>query len=236
MSSNNPDHLHTDAWPIDPDGLENDLVADAIDGRVRITSRFAARAVAGENLTSRDQRVVTAEHEAAHVVAYIVTGCGFHYAEAFPNRFTMSAPWPVERDNYTLAVVNMAGQVVEDSALDCLGQPLIPLAERVAEAVELVESGDMTPEDLGDWGPVSLQPKIVERAYAQAAAILGRHADAHAEIADFLIAHGSLDREQLLALPLASALFEQHCLDEGYSQAIPAARHTATTSMRPWET
>lgn len=180
-------------------------------GRRAVRDRLARRVATGENLRADHDRVITAEHEAAHVVAYLVTGCGFHLSQISPLPLTQAAPGPVRRDIFTIAIVSIAGQVVEDAAHEYLGRPIPPLVERVAEAVEWVESGEDA-EELGDWSVFAVSPALAEVAYAQAALMLERFADAHAEIADALIAHGTLDRERLIALPLAGNLLREYSL------------------------
>lgn len=176
-----------------------------------VSSRAGSRAEAVTRLKSLiesgepvrgfvDQRAITAEHEAAHVVAYLAMGCGFHHAEVEPDCYTEATPEPVLRDEYTIAVTSIAGIVVEDRYRQ------VPLAQRVVDAVEWAEECDDDPSGLDDMEIFGRHPEMATASYQHAEMILAGFAGAHAEIADALYERGHLDRDDLAALPLTSEL------------------------------
>ena len=150
---------------------------------------------------SGDQRQVTAEHEAAHVIAYLTSGLPVWRVQIEPHGLTQQAPEPVPTDAWKLAVVSIAGVVIEDRYVHQ------PLASRVAEAVEWVEFED--PAELGDMAIFAEHPELADAAYGVAVELLRIYKAEHAEIVAALLRQGQLSGDDLAALPLTGQLTER---------------------------
>lgn len=151
----------------------------------------------------------TAEHEAAHAVAYLALGYPVYSIEAGENWVTFTAPEPVARPVYDVAVINMAGPVAEahfhENGIEWVRQAL-------AELTEFAEW-----EDPDDWAGDDLalfieHPSLFEGAIQHSQIILEANAEMHAEITAALLASPthSLSQDDIYALPIAGAKLRQN--------------------------
>ncbi|MFT4282519.1 hypothetical protein [Microbacterium sp.] len=134
-----------------------------------------------------DQAEITAEHEAAHAVAYLALGYPVHVCDAVAG-FTAQAAEPVRMDVLHHAVVNMAGVVIENR------YAFMSVDDRLTAA-----AGD-DPEDAGDIGRV--MPGLANYGYGYAEVLLEQHREDWRVIADALLERGRLDAADIALLPL----------------------------------
>lgn len=154
-----------------------------------------------DTVVSVDYRQVTAEHEAAHVIAYLTSGLPVWRVEIEPHALTQQAPAPVPTDPWKLGVVSIAGVVIEDRYVHR------PLAERVAEAIEWVESED--PDESDDMTVFTVHPQFADAAYAVAVELLKTYKAEHTEITTALLQRDRLTAADLAALPLTGRLVQR---------------------------
>lgn len=169
----------------------------------RSESADAIRAAIASGQPVGDQRAITAEHEAAHAVAYLACGYPLHRVEVKPEQVTVSTPEPERRPLFEMLVVSIAGLAIESRYRH------FALAEEVAEAIDWHENGEDV-DELGDIAPFVEHPDLAEHAYRAASLLLDAHADLHAEIADAVFERGTLSAADLAALPLTGARLREN--------------------------
>lgn len=144
------------------------------------------------------QRAITAEHEAAHALLYLLHGYPIHRIEIEPDMITLSTPEPTMRPTRDLAVISMAGMVIEARHRDDFD-----LNAEMAEACEWVEYGD-DPAELGDMEVFATHPWLAHAAFRSASLYLEEHRDDHERLTAALMASdGHLTGADVAALDLA---------------------------------
>lgn len=132
-----------------------------------------------------DQRQVTAEHEAAHTMAYRAFGYPIHRVSIEPEAFTQSTARPVARPLRDMGVITAAGLVIEAR------YGALSLAEQLEETIALVAEGWL-PGELGDLGFFAEHSWLLESSLREAEALLIEHRAYHERVTEALLARGTL--------------------------------------------
>lgn len=139
-----------------------------------------------------DQRVVTAEHEAAHAIVYMALGYKVR-SISIPDSLTLGPGDMI--DSLHNASICMAGLVVEDRYAPQ------DLQDRIREGYEYLET-DPWDEDGLSHDLIRAGRGLEEYGYVTAKAWLDRYADAHSILTQALLAKGELSHDDILALGL----------------------------------
>jgi len=143
------------------------------------------------------QREVTAAHEAAHAICYLAFDYPIHHIEIEPDCVTRSTPTPVRRPVWDLAVVSMAGMVIEGQH-----RKHFDLDAEIAQAVEWVEGGE-DPSELGDMELFATYPGLAHSAFGVATHLLRQFAQDHVCLTEALLcSSGSMSGDDVEALAL----------------------------------